>query len=181
MNTYIALFRGINLLGVNRLPMTELKIILERNGCCDVRTYIQSGNAILKSPIKDRRLLAKQLTAAVLKSHGFQPRVIVLTAGELEKAIAANPFPQGERNPTTLHLFFLDPLPKEPNLKAIEAIKVKTEAFALKGAVFYLYTPDGFGTSKLAKSAERFLGVDATARNWRTVTTLLGMVNAARD
>ena len=55
----------------------------------------------------------------------------------------------------------------------MEALKAKSERFALKGKVFYLHTPDGFGTSKLAARAERLLGVEATARNWRTVTTLL--------
>ena len=45
----------------------------------------------------------------------------------------------------------------------------------LKGKVFYLYTPAGFGISKLAARAERLLGIEATARNWRTVTTLLDM------
>ena len=57
----------------------------------------------------------------------------------------------------------------------MEALKARTERFALKGKVLYLHTPDGFGISKLAARAERFLGVEATARNWRTVTTLLQM------
>ena len=64
-------------------------------------------------------------------------------------------------------------------MASIEALKANTERFALKGRTFYLHTPDGFGTSKLAARAERLLGVEATARNWRTVTTLLDMVKSA--
>jgi uncharacterized protein (DUF1697 family) len=45
--------------------------------------------------------------------------------------------------------------------------------------VFYLYTPDGFGTSKLAAQAGKLLGVTGTARNWRTVTTLLRLAQAS--
>ena len=61
----------------------------------------------------------------------------------------------------------------------LQALKAKSERFALKGKVFYIHTPDGFGTSKLAARAERLLGVEATARNWRTVTTLLELANVS--
>jgi uncharacterized protein (DUF1697 family) len=43
MKTYVALFRGINVGGNNMLPMKALTVLLERNGCEEVRTYIQSG------------------------------------------------------------------------------------------------------------------------------------------
>ena len=174
MNTYIALFRGINVVGSNLLPMKELKLVLEKDGCIDVQTYIQSGNVIFRSPMSDAARLANRLTAAVSRSHGFEPRVVVLTRGELERAAAGNPFPEAGENPKSLHLFFLTGRPKRPDLKSFEALRL-TERFELKGRIFYLHTPDGFGTSKLAKRAERLLGVEATARNWRTVTTLLEM------
>ena len=179
MNTYITLFRGINVLGTHLLPMRELKLVLEKNGCVDVQTYIQSGNAIFRSSVSDAARVAKRLTAAVSKSHGFEPRVLVLTPGEIESAAAGNPFPEASENPKSLHLFFLAGPPKKADLQSIEALKASTERFALKGRIFYLHTPDGFGTSKLAARAERLLGVEATARNWRTVTTLLEMVKAA--
>ena len=180
MNTYIALFRGINVVGSNLLPMKELKLVLEKDGCIDVQTYIQSGNVIFRSPMSDAARLANRLTAAVSRSHGFEPRVVVLTRGELERAAAGNPFPEAGENPKSLHLFFLAELPKRTDLKSCEALRVKTERFELKGRIFYLHTPDGFGTSKLATRAEKLLGVEATARNWRTVTTLLEMTKESR-
>ena len=176
---YIALFRGINVGGRHVLPMKELEVVLRKHGCVDVQTYIQSGNVILSSAVSDGARLARQLTAAVSKSHGFEPRVLLLTRGELASAVAGNPFPEATANPKSLHLFFLAGVPGKPDLTSIEALKAKTERFALKGRIFYLHTPNGFGTSKLAERAERFLGVDATARNWRTVTTLLEMAQAA--
>ena len=84
-------------------------------------------------------------------------------------------------NPKSVHLFFLNDAPTKPDLKSLEALKTKTEGFALKGRVFYLHTPDGFGTSKLAARAGKLLGVEGTARNWRTVTTLLGMMAELAD
>jgi len=162
------------------LPMKELKVVLEKNGCRDVRTYIQSGNVILNSA-SDAARLAKRLTAAVSRSHGFAPRVLLLSRAELERAAAANPFPGAAENPKSLHLFFLGEAPTTPDLKSLEALKIQNEAFALKGSVFYLHTPDGFGTSKIAVRAEKFLGVEGTARNWRTVTTLLEMMRDLAD
>lgn len=177
--TYIALFRGINVGGNKLVPMKELKEVLEQNGCVDVQTYIQSGNAIFRSGLSDAARLAKRLAAAILKSHGFEPRVLVLTRDELESAAAGNPFREVDENPRSVHLFFLAERPKKPDLKSLETLKATSERFHLKGSIFYLHTPDGFGVSKLAQRAERLLGVDATARNWRTVTTLLEMAKAA--
>lgn len=180
LKTYVALFRGINLVRNNRLPMKDLQRLLEQNACVDVRTYVQSGNVIFRSAAPDVSRLARQLTAAVSKSHGFEPHVLVLTPRELASAAAANPFAEAGDNPASVHLFFLAERPSKPDVKSLEALKTGTERFALKGKVFYLHTPEGFGRSKLAGRAERLLGVAATARNWRTVTTLLEMAQAAR-
>ncbi|MQA30816.1 MAG: DUF1697 domain-containing protein [Luteitalea sp.] len=180
MKTYVALFRGINVGGRHALPMKELRLVLEEAGCVDVQTYIQSGNVIFRSAIADAARLSQHLTAAVSRSHGFEPRVFVRTLAELEKAAAGNPFPEADENPKSLHVFFLAERAKKPDLESLGALKTSTERFALKGDIFYLHTPDGFGTSKLAERAERLLGVDATARNWRTVKTLLAMAKDSR-
>jgi uncharacterized protein (DUF1697 family) len=180
MQIYVALFRGINVGGSHLLPMKDLKLVLEKNGCVDVQTYIQSGNVIFRSALSDISRLGTQLTAAVSRNHGFEPRALVLTRTELEGAAAGNPFRDAEENPKSLHLFFLAERPKRLDLKPLEALQAKTERFALKGKILYLYTPDGFGTSRLAERAERLLGVEATARNWRTVKTLLEMANRSQ-
>ena len=171
MKTYIALFRGINVLGRNLLPMKALKMLCEKNGCVDVRTYIQSGNVIFRSGLSDVSRIAKRLTGSVSKSHGFEPRVVVLTLGEIENAADGNPFPEAAKDPKSLHVFFLAEVPRNADLRSFESLKT-TERFHLKGRTLYLHTPDGFGRSKLASRAEKLLGVHATARNWRTVTTL---------
>ncbi len=178
MNTYIALLRGINIAGNHMLPMKVLKVLFEDNGCSDVRTYIQSGNVVFCSRTSDRARLEKRLASAVAKSHGFETTVLVLTTEELESAAAGNPFPEAEDNPRSVHLFFLAAAPKDPGIPSVEAMRTPSERCVLEGRVFYLHTPDGFGTSRLAGHVERLLGVPATARNWRTVTTLLEMVRS---
>jgi uncharacterized protein (DUF1697 family) len=172
MAMYIALFRGINVIGRRIVPMKELKVLLGKAGCLDVQTYIQSGNALFRSDA-DPATLSKQLAAAVSKRYGFEPHVIVKTRAQLERAAAGNPFPEADARPTTLHLFFLAKAARKADIASLEALRASSEQFALKGTTFYLYTPDGFGSSKLAQRAERLLGVEATARNWRTVKTLI--------
>jgi uncharacterized protein (DUF1697 family) len=174
MATWIALLRGVGG-GIRPLPMRELARELEGIGLKNVRTYINSGNVIFSSTRAATRL-AGEIERCIEKKFGFHSNTFVLSVDELRRAAAGNPFPQADAAPKTLHLFFLAQAPKAPQLDAMNELKTKSEQFALKSKVFYFYTPDGFGLSKLALKAERLLGVDTTARNWRTVGKLLELV-----
>jgi uncharacterized protein (DUF1697 family) len=158
--------------------MKDLTRLLERAGFEGVRSYIQSGNIVFRSTKGDAQAFAARIGDLVQEGHGFLPKVLVLPVNELERAVAANPFQEASAEPGAVHLHFLSDSPVAPDLESLDRLRAGREAFALKGRVFYLYAPDGFGVSKLAARAERCLGVDATARNWRTVTRLLAI---ARD
>jgi uncharacterized protein (DUF1697 family) len=177
MNTWIALLRGINVVGKNKLPMKELAATLEAAGFNSVRTYIQSGNVVFRSARGTARTLSERIEELVLANFGFAPRVIVITAGELAAAVRGNPFPGAQRDHKSLHLYFLAERPSKLDLESLARIDAGSEEFALKGGVFYLYTPDGFAESVLRPRIERCLGVAATARNWRTANELLKAVN----
>ena len=169
--------RGVNVGGRNILPMKELARELEKSGYANVKTYIQSGNVVFQSSNARADNLATRIGEAILKSHGFRPNVIVLSAKQLEEAARSNPFPAAEADPKSLHLYFLASTPKDPNVGALNQLKSSTESFAVRGRCLYLHTPDGIGRSKLAGRAEKVIGVDATARNWRTVTKLMALTH----
>ena len=175
MNTYIALFRGINVVGSNLLPMRELVSILESLGLRDVATYIQSGNAVFRSKASDASRLAAKIRSAIKRARGFEPHVMLLEPTELKQAMEANPFPEAQAEPNKLHLYFLGAVPQKPDLTALERLAAARERCALVGKVFYLHAPDGIGRSKLAAKVEKSLGVPATARNWRTVEQVADM------
>jgi len=175
MKSYIALFRGINVGGKNVLPMKALKALLENLDLQNVKTYIQSGNVVFQSNEKNASWLSSKISAEIKKSHGFEPKVLLLDIEEMEKAIGSNPFPEAESEPKTLHLNFLASVPETPDLKALKSLKKENERFELKGNVFYLHAPDGVGRSKLAANAERLLGVAMTGRNWRTVSKIMAI------
>ena len=175
MKTYIALFRGINVGGTNVLPMKDLVALLENIGSQNVKTYIQSGNAVFQNQEENPSLLSNKIRVTLKKRHGLEPRVLLLTPEEIDRAIESNPFPEAESEPKTLHIHFLATMPKNPDLGALESIKSDRERFALKDRVFYLHAPDGIGRSKVAANTEKLLGVAITGRNWRTVCKIMTM------
>lgn len=178
MTTYIALLRGINVGGHNKLPMKELRELMADLGFSDVQTYIQTGNIAFQSDMSDPKAIASQIRSEIKKQFGFEPDVLVLTQDQLRAAIKANPFPQAESEPKTLHLFFLLEKPADPDLDSLEGIKAENERFKLTESVFYLHAPDGIGRSKLAENIGKFIRVSMTARNWRSVQKIMEMADA---
>ena len=156
--------------------MADLRRILERLGCADVRTYIQSGNVVFDAP-KGGEVSASSIAAAIGAQTGVDARVLVLTAAEFRRAAEHNPFAAEDAG--TVHLFFLESVPPDPDLNAIRGLCRDSERWRLADAVFYLHAPEGIARSKLAAAVERKLGVGATARNWRTVRKVLEMAETA--
>ena len=177
MQTWIALFRGINVGGRNKMPMAVLAKTLESVGCISIRTYIQSGNVVFLSSLRSKATITKRLDDATEAQFGFRPNIFLLTDTDFRSATANNPFTDAILEPKTLHFFFLDSKPDSPNIKDLAELAIPSERFQLIDAVFYLHTPDGFGRSKLAAGLERKLGVPATARNYTTIHNLSEMLN----
>ncbi len=169
MNTYIILLRGINVIGKHALPMNELVALLEDLGARNIKTYIRSGNAVFQSSKKNALTITGRLTDEIKKRYGFSPHVLILGIDDIERAIAQNPYPEGEMDPSSLHLGFMASTPTNPDLKKLDSLRKASERFHLSAHVFYLHTPEGVEKSKLPASAEKLLGVPMTYRNWKTV------------
>ena len=168
MTAWVALFRGINVGGHNKLPMRMLVEAFAAIGAEDIRTYIQSGNVVFRHAETDRERLDAAIRAAVGKVVDFEPGILLMTAVQFEQILQENSFP--EDPPNALHVYFLAAKPEAPNLETLASAASSSEAFVLKDLAFYLHAPDGIARSKIAASVERRLGVNATARNWRTVS-----------
>lgn len=178
MEPVIALLRGINVGGHNKLPMRDLVTLLEAIGLQHVQTYIQSGNVVFQTERKDLLALAQEIGTAIEAGYGFRPQVMLLCLADMETAVARNPFPDATDNHKTLHFYFLESIPPAPDLALLASLKTEREQFQLIDTVFYLHAPDGIGRSKLAVKVEKALGVATTARNWRTVSKVLEMATA---
>jgi uncharacterized protein (DUF1697 family) len=177
----ITLLRGINVGGKNLLPMKELVVLIEAIGATHVKTYIQSGNAIFQIQASHFNSVASRIENKILEHKGFKANVSVLKSGEMEKVMAKNPFPDAVYQPQFLHLYFLSAKPPSPDFGKVESLKAETEQFSLIDKVFYLHAPEGIGRSKLAAHVEKLMGVQATARNWRTVSKILSLAHDLSD
>ena len=187
MATHVALLRGINVGGRNKVAMADLREVVAELGHADVSTYIQSGNVLFSPDAAggDTAALAAALSAAITARLGVSAPVVVLSRDELAAVIAANPFP-AEADPKRVHAVLLSGAPgAEAVAKIDEALARSTakgahDELAIVGRTLYLHTPDGFGNSELAAAVLRILtspraGVTGTARNWATMTKLFDL------
>jgi uncharacterized protein (DUF1697 family) len=174
---WLALLRGVNVVGANQVPMKELAAAFERAGFRSVRTYIQSGNVVFASRSRKSLSLQRRIERLLLQEFALRPKVIVMSGDELAAAIKNNPFTEANKNHKSVHLDFLVEHPRDPDLESLTRANVGREKFELTGRVFYLCTPDGFAQSVLRSRIERCLGVAATARNWRTANELMKMLH----
>jgi uncharacterized protein (DUF1697 family) len=183
MPTHVVLLRGINVGGHNKVAMADLREIVASCGHSDVTTYIQSGNVVFTAgadtPVEQ---LATQVEDAIEQRLGLRPAVVVLTRDELAETVEANPYP-AEPNPKFVHAVFRSSDPSPDDYSAVETALQRARAkgcrdeAAFVGRVLYLHTLDGMGRSELAAQLQsRGPTRTGTARNWATVTKLLGML-----
>lgn len=176
MTTYAALLRGINVGGSRKLPMAELRTLMEDLGHTGVRTYLQSGQAVFTSGRGDEESLAAELAEAVARRFGFPVDVIVRDHAYLRAVAEACPFPAAELAGKQLHVTYYSAPVDAARFAEIDRTAYLPEEFRLGDRALYLYAPNGAGRSKLAEHLSRprlNKGVIATSRNWNTVLKLV--------
>jgi len=160
VSSYVALLRGVNLMGGTTLRMADLKSIAEELGLEHARTFIASGNLLFNSR-KSEAAIKSALEAAIRKHMSRDVGVMVRTAAEMAEVAEANPFAEEPGNKVVA--IFLD---KAPPKDAIEAAKnVADERMALGTREIYVHYPSGQGKSKLRIPA----AASGTARNMNSV------------
>lgn len=181
MTTYAALLRGINVGGSKKVPMADLRALLTGLGHEDVRTYLQSGQAVFTSGHGDEESLAAEITHAIEKYFGFGVDVIVRDHAYLKAIADACPFPAADLEPKQLHVTYFSAPVSPERFAEIDESAYLPEEFRLGDRALYLYAPNGLGRSKLAEHLSKpriTKGVIATTRNWNTVVKMVEMTDA---
>jgi uncharacterized protein (DUF1697 family) len=179
MTVHVALLRGINVGGKNKLPMRELAAMFEAAGCTDVKTYIASGNVIFKATAAVARTLAAKVEKQIAKDHGLRVPVVVRTAKELASAVENNPYVARDDHS---HVLFLAERPTKAAVAGLDANRSPGDEFAVIGRDVFLYCPNGVAKTKLTNDYfDRKLATTSTGRNFRTVRKLVEMSAALAE
>jgi uncharacterized protein (DUF1697 family) len=174
MPSYIALLRGVNVAGKNRIRMAELKAAFESLGFADVETYLQSGNVVFRADPADPRLKEKSIQGRLAEAFGVEIETLLLSGRVFDRVALSNPLKPGPGADETLsHATFLFRPVAESAFGKISLPAGPGERAVWGGPVIYLYCPHGYGRTKLNNSFfEKALRAPATTRNWRTVRAL---------
>ena len=175
--TYVALLRGINLGARNKIAMTRLRELFEAAGAEDVSTYVQSGNVVFRSTAPAGEL-EERIAARIKQDLELDVTVLVRSRKQIAKTVSGNPFATRNADPKALHVTFLAAKPPAARVRVLGPSPSPPDDFRVVGRDVYLSCPNGYGRSKLSNAYfEKGLGVAATTRNWRTVTTLAEMAS----
>ncbi|MFL5824670.1 MAG: DUF1697 domain-containing protein [Solirubrobacteraceae bacterium] len=173
----IVLLRGINLGTRNRVAMPALREYLEEAGFRDIRTYVQSGNIVLRSRTSPTKL-AEQVRGVIADGFGLDIAVVTRTRDELGEVVERNPLKGVADDPKRYQVSFLSEELDAEELEKLTALATDEERFVAIGRELYAWHPAGVARSRLwNRLAGSGLGVTATARNWKTVTALLALAD----
>jgi len=174
MTTYIGLLRAVNVAGVNRVAMSDLRDLLASLGMKNARTLLQSGNLVFESSIASAAKLEATLEGAAAKTLGVTTDFFVRSADEWRAIVAANPFPkEAKADPARLIMLCLKSGVDRTQVAALQKAIKGREVVRATGREAYITYPAGQGRSKLTIAViEKHLGCRGTARNWNTVAKL---------
>lgn len=174
---HVALLRGINVGGKNKLPMKDLMALVTELGATEVKTYIQSGNVVFSASATLARGMSTVLADAIEAQLGLTVPVVVRTAAQMQAVVEGNPFLAAGLDPKTLHVGFLASKPSKAKVAALDPERSPPDAFEVRGQEIFLHFPNGVARTKLTNAyLDRTLGTTSTVRNWKTVNKLHEML-----
>lgn len=174
---YVALFRGVNVTGNNMLPMKELPPIFEKAGCSAVKTYIQSGNVVFAAPATGCDGLTDKIQKQIEKKFGHRPAITLRTLTQMRAIVKSNPYLNCGLDHGAVAVTFLVGKLSAANIAKLDPNRSPGDEFAIVGNNMYLKLGNGFAKTKLTSNYfDSKLGVQGTARNWRTTVKLLEMM-----
>jgi len=178
-NTFIALLRGINVSGCNKIKMTELQQLFNELDFKNVTTYIQSGNVVFQTNLEELDEIEQQIINGIKLTFEYLVQVIVLTKKSLETIYASNPFLQEPNiDISKLHVTLLSNKPNANDILPLKSISKNEDTFIIVDKTIYLYCPNGYGKTLLNNNLfERKLKISATTRNWNTISKLVELSN----
>lgn len=176
MPRFVVLLRGVNVGKGNRVPMADFRSLLEAQGFTDVRTVLNSGNAVFDSAGRSAATHASSIALALRERLGLDVAVVVKSSREFLDAVARNPIapPVGEHS--RFIVAFAQDAASLRDLSALLPLAQPPEQFSVGSHAAYLHCADGILQSKVAAALLGKAGRAVTTRNLATVTRLAGLL-----
>jgi uncharacterized protein (DUF1697 family) len=170
---YVALLRGINVGGHNKIKMEDLREMFSTLGFENVKTYIASGNVIFDGRKMNESNLAAKIKRAIEKRFSLNIEVMIRTISEIETLVKQNPFETKMSSDTSLYVVFLKEKLSDENTGNLTSHNNESEEFVVDGRNIFCLSKKGFIKGLLGKKyIDNQLKMPATARNWRTVNKI---------
>ena len=177
MTTHLALLRGINVSGHNMIKMEALKTTLEAIGFQNVQTYIQSGNVFVDTEEENATAVGFKIKQEIFKVFGHEVPVVVIGSADLEACFMNNPFlKEKDVDIKKLYVAFISATLQSTSMNDLKISQFKPDEASIDASRIYIKYAVGAGKTRFdQKYIEKKLNVNATIRNWNTVTQLLKM------
>ena len=176
MNSFIALLRGINVGGHKKILMADLRVLFEKLGFENVRTFIQSGNVVFQTSNENLTNIEDRIKYQVLNEYGIEVPVLVKSYSELKAIIKECPFSDEKKEKA--YFTFLHKKPQKELIELTNLISCPNEEFLISKMCVYFYSSSGYGNVKCNNNFfEKKLKVAATTRNFKTLMKLIELSN----
>jgi len=173
---HVALLRGINVGGKNRVAMKDLTTAFVEAGCDEVRTYIQSGNVVFSASRSVADRVQETVSGTIRARFGLEVPVVTRSAAQFEAVVERVPWTE-DTEQGIVHVMFMRDAPSPKAVAALEPDRSPGDSFWVEGRELYLRLPGGVARTKLTNAYfDAALGTICTARNWRTVLKLQEML-----
>jgi uncharacterized protein (DUF1697 family) len=175
--SFVALLRGVNIGKAKRVPMAELREIVEDLGGTGVATLLNSGNVVFRRQKASPARIAAELSAAIEQRLGIAVPVIVKAAAEFAAIIRENPFAGEAADPSRVLVAFTQAPKALAALSSLAPLASPPERFAVRGNAAYLSCPAGILESRVGAALLGQAGASVTTRNWATCLKLQALLD----
>ena len=176
MPQFVVLLRGVNVGKANRVPMAAFRELLEAHGFSEVRTLLNSGNAVFRSALSSATNHAKAIGAGLRESLGVSVLVVVKSSPEFLAVVSENPLVLPETHHSRFLVAFAQGGAATEGLSVLLPMLRPQEQFHIGSHAAYLYCKGGILESKAGSALLGKPGREVTTRNWATVLKIKALL-----